>query len=72
MDREEGTRKTAVEITKLSAEYIKKCIKIAQKNGIETKAVLSAAVYVIYIMLESSVCKVLEKQIEEEEKKCLS
>lgn len=72
MDREEGTRKTAEEIAKLSAEYIKKCIKIAQKNGIETEVVLLAVVDAVYIMLESSVYKVLEKQIEEEEKKCLS
>lgn len=43
-----------------------------QKNGIETEAVLLAVVDAIYTMLESSVYKVLEKQIEEEEKKCLS
>lgn len=37
MDREEGTRKTAEEIAKLSAEYIKNVLKLRKKMGLKQK-----------------------------------
>lgn len=73
MDKEAGTsKKFADELAKATGTFIKETLRIARRNNIGSLKAMRCICVCISDAISFGVYKKLEKEIEEEEKKCLS